>query len=148
MFPVINPAQIGASSGMKGKKDDSSIRILKPFDLKESECFLTSVNTLRQNLVKGKHSRKCVHFLRIKPELIHLLDLTEIIEKHTFVGIVDLPRSLSLIQYSTKLYLVNHGSLAYILIPSHVHTRNNARCFAAKNCSISWDYANLGTSAI
>lgn len=43
-------------------------------------------------------------------------DLTEILEKHTFVGIVDLPRSLSLIQYSTKLYLVNHGSLAYVVV--------------------------------
>jgi DNA mismatch repair protein MLH1 len=65
MFPVINPAQIGASSGTKGKKDDFSPGTLKPFDLKESECFLTSVNTLRQNLVKGKHRRKHIHSLYI-----------------------------------------------------------------------------------
>jgi len=34
------------------------------------------------------------------------------LEKHTFVGIVDLSKALSLIQHSTNLYLVNHGSLA------------------------------------
>lgn len=95
MFPVINPAQIGANSVTNGHTDNSSPGILKPLNVKESECFLTSVRTLRQNLVKGKHRQ-----------------FTEILEKHTFVGIVDLPRSLSLIQYSTKLYLVNHGSLA------------------------------------
>lgn len=38
--------------------------------------------------------------------------LTEIMEKHIFVGIVDMDRCLSLLQYSTKLYLVNHGALA------------------------------------
>jgi DNA mismatch repair protein MLH1 len=38
--------------------------------------------------------------------------LTEIIENHFFVGIVDLERGLSLAQHSTKLYLVNHGALA------------------------------------
>jgi hypothetical protein len=41
------------------------------------------------------------------------IDLTEILEKHSFVGIVDLDRCLSLLQHSTKLYLVNHGALAY-----------------------------------
>jgi DNA mismatch repair protein MLH1 len=34
--------------------------------------------------------------------------------KHAFVGIVDLSLGLSLIQYSTKLYLVNHTSLACV----------------------------------
>ena len=57
----------------------------------------------------------CLHFLTFYQRLICFSDLTEILEKHTFVGIVDLPRSLSLVQYSTKLYLVNHGSLAYVL---------------------------------
>jgi len=42
-------------------------------------------------------------------------ELTEILEKHIFVGIVDLHRCLSLVQYSTKLYLVNHDALAYVL---------------------------------
>jgi DNA mismatch repair protein MLH1 len=58
MFPVVNPAQIGGNSGINGKTDDSSPGILKPFDVRESECFLSSVRTLRQNLVKGKHRRK------------------------------------------------------------------------------------------
>ncbi|GLB39113.1 putative DNA mismatch repair protein Mlh1 C-terminus [Lyophyllum shimeji] len=94
MFPVANPAQLSKSSS-QGNKDDIPVGTLRSRDVKESECFLTSVLTLRQLLVKGKHRH-----------------LTEILEKHTFVGIVDLPRSLSLIQHSTNLYLVNHGSLA------------------------------------
>lgn len=47
--------------------------------------------------------------------LVALLELSEILEKHTFVGIVDLNKCLSLIQHSTKLYLVNHGALAYVV---------------------------------
>jgi hypothetical protein len=39
-------------------------------------------------------------------------ELTEILQKHVFVGIVDLVRELSVVQVSTKLYLVNHGALA------------------------------------
>ena len=35
--------------------------------------------------------------------------------KHAFVGIVDLSLGSSLIQYSTKLFLANHTSLAYVL---------------------------------
>ncbi|KAF8434567.1 DNA mismatch repair protein [Boletus edulis BED1] len=38
-------------------------------------------------------------------------DLTEIIKKHTFVGVVDDYRCLSLIQHATKLYLINHAAL-------------------------------------
>jgi len=38
--------------------------------------------------------------------------LTEILENHSFVGIVDLDRCLSLLQHSTQLYLVNHGALS------------------------------------
>ncbi|KAF5383218.1 hypothetical protein D9615_005029 [Tricholomella constricta] len=94
MFPVTNPAQLSKSSS-QGEKEDASLGTLKSRDVKESECYLTSVVNLRQKIARGKHRH-----------------LTEILEKHTFVGIVDLPRSLSLIQYSTNLYLVNHGSLA------------------------------------
>ena len=39
-------------------------------------------------------------------------ELTEILQKHVFVGVVDLVRELSVLQVSTKLYLVNHGALA------------------------------------
>ncbi|KAG6909915.1 hypothetical protein DXG01_014435 [Tephrocybe rancida] len=94
MFPVTNPAQV-ARSPSQGNQGESTAGTLRSRDVKESECYLTSVVNLRQKIVKGKHRH-----------------LTEILEKHTFVGIVDLQRSLSLIQHSTNLYLVNHGSLA------------------------------------
>ncbi|KAF7350452.1 DNA-mis-repair domain-containing protein [Mycena venus] len=91
MFPVANPSQIdGAAKGKSAAADTSKSR-----EIKESECILTSVKRLRQNAIKGKHKQ-----------------LSEILEKHTFVGIVDLNKCLSLIQHSTKLYLVNHGALA------------------------------------
>ncbi|KAJ7207096.1 histidine kinase-like ATPase [Mycena pura] len=90
MFPVVNPTKTEGSSD-KGK----SAEAFKTREIKESECILSSVQTLRQSVIKGQHKQ-----------------LSEIIEKHTFVGIVDLHKCLSLIQHSTKLYLVNHGALA------------------------------------
>ncbi|KAJ3852594.1 histidine kinase-like ATPase [Lentinula lateritia] len=92
MFPVANPSQIDKGPAESNPQSQSLPRSRQ---VKESECFLTSVTTLRNRIVKGKHKL-----------------LTEILEKHTFVGIVDVDRCLSLIQYSTKLYLVNHGALA------------------------------------
>ncbi len=86
MFPVANPSQMD---------DSSSQGPLKPLEIPESECYLGSVKILRERLDLGKHQ-----------------ELTEIVQKHTFVGIVDLARCLSLIQHSKKLYLVNHGALA------------------------------------
>ncbi|KAF4581677.1 DNA mismatch repair protein [Pleurotus pulmonarius] len=98
MFPVVNQAT-QPSPLLDAKVHDSpatqSPSPLKIRDIKESECYLTSVLNLRHALIKGKHKQ-----------------LTEILEKHTFVGIVDLQRSLSLIQHSTKLYLVNNGALS------------------------------------
>ncbi|KAJ3969111.1 histidine kinase-like ATPase [Lentinula raphanica] len=92
MFPVANPSQIdGETSSLKSKEKTE----VRSKDIKESECFLTSVTRLRSRIAKGKHKL-----------------LTEILEKHTFVGIADINRCLSLIQYSTKLYLVNHAALA------------------------------------
>ncbi|KAJ7234636.1 histidine kinase-like ATPase [Mycena haematopus] len=93
MFPVLNPTQIdGTAKGKSAAADTSKSR-----EIKESECNLTSVKRLRQKAIKGKHKQ-----------------LSEILEKHTFVGIVDLNQCLSLIQHSTKLYLVNHGALALV----------------------------------
>ncbi|KAE9391066.1 DNA mismatch repair protein MutL [Gymnopus androsaceus JB14] len=91
MFPVVNPSQIGDSSADPNLSQSFS----RYREVKESECFLTSVIGLRKRLEKGKHKL-----------------LTEILEKHIFVGIVDMDLCLSLVQYSTKLYLVNHGALA------------------------------------
>ncbi|KII91185.1 hypothetical protein PLICRDRAFT_37887 [Plicaturopsis crispa FD-325 SS-3] len=91
MFPVANPSHIDQPPSA----DVSPRPTPKARDIKESECYLTSVQNLRQAVAKGKHTQ-----------------LSEILEKHTFVGIADLDRCLSLIQHSTKLYLVNHGALA------------------------------------
>ncbi|KAG8918270.1 DNA mismatch repair protein [Tulasnella sp. 417] len=63
--------------------------------IQESQTTLLSIKELRGDVAKKRHG-----------------GFAEIIEKHTFVGVVDLKLSLSLIQHSTKLYLVNHGSLA------------------------------------
>ncbi|KAH8829463.1 hypothetical protein DL96DRAFT_1054744 [Flagelloscypha sp. PMI_526] len=73
----------------------SSVQESMYSDVKESECYLTSIKELRGNVKKKKHR-----------------ETTEILENHTFVGVVDLNRCLSLIQHSTKLYLVNHAVLA------------------------------------
>ncbi|KAI0284621.1 DNA binding protein [Russula aff. rugulosa BPL654] len=64
-------------------------------EISQSTCYLTSVSTLRENVKKAKHT-----------------EMTEILQKHVFVGVVDLFRELSVVQVSKKLYLVNHGALA------------------------------------
>ncbi|EIW77203.1 DNA mismatch repair protein MutL [Coniophora puteana RWD-64-598 SS2] len=87
MFPVLNPDK---ANEVVNSQDQPA-----KADIAESFCDLTSIQELRQECLKGKHHQ-----------------LTEILEKHTFVGVVDLNQSLSLIQHSTKLYLVNHGALA------------------------------------
>ncbi|THH13620.1 hypothetical protein EW146_g6622 [Bondarzewia mesenterica] len=51
--------------------------------VKESVCYLDSIKRLRKNVIDQTHER-----------------------------VVDLERELSLVQYSTKLYLVSHGALA------------------------------------
>ncbi|KAI6131443.1 histidine kinase-like ATPase [Pisolithus croceorrhizus] len=85
MLPVNDPS----------RSDDSSGRAVRLGDIKESQCSLTSIAELRQSVVKNVHH-----------------NLTEIIRNHIFVGFVDNIRCLSLIQHSTKLYLVNHATLA------------------------------------
>ncbi|KAI0938628.1 hypothetical protein AcW1_001690 [Taiwanofungus camphoratus] len=97
MFPVVNPSQQLTNNVVLGDSSaDSAAHITpKTREIKESECYLTSVCNLRQAINREKHRH-----------------LSEILEKHTFVGIVDINRCLSLIQHSTKLYLVNHGALA------------------------------------
>ncbi|KAL0571895.1 DNA mismatch repair protein Mlh1 [Marasmius crinis-equi] len=96
MFPVANPSHITGASGSKTTKSGIPATPVSRYrEVKESDCNLTSVNALRRAIIKKRHK-----------------SLTEILEKHTFVGIVDLDRCLSLVQHSTKLYLVNHGALA------------------------------------
>lgn len=60
----------------------------------ESDCTLTSIRELRQEIQKHCH-----------------VALNDILQEHTFVGVVDIARSLSLIQHGTKLYLIDHDAL-------------------------------------
>ncbi|KAF9819424.1 hypothetical protein IEO21_02167 [Rhodonia placenta] len=98
MFPVISPSQQPGSDAATGTTNRTAQEATpgtpRVREIKESECFLTSVRDLRQAVLKGRHRR-----------------LSEIVQKHTFVGIVDVNRCLSLLQHSTELYLVNHGAL-------------------------------------
>jgi DNA mismatch repair protein MLH1 len=119
MFPVANPAQIPGSNDKNISKADASPSVSKSKEIKESECFLTSVADLRKAVVKGKHTRGSPDIFLQKliskgQGWIIRIDLTEILESHIFVGIVDLDRCLSLLQHSTKLFLVNHGALAWV----------------------------------
>nr|ATV82123.2 DNA mismatch protein [Strobilurus tenacellus] len=91
MFPVMNPSQMEGSSS---SRDVEKTEAAQSRDIRESECILTSVLNLRNATIKGKHRA-----------------LTEILERHTFVGIVDVNQCLSLLQHSTHLYLVNHAAL-------------------------------------
>ncbi|KAA1476635.1 DNA mismatch repair protein MutL [Dentipellis sp. KUC8613] len=95
MFPMASGSQAVGQSGNGNGSPGVGGEREKAKAIKESECFLTSVQMLRQRVSRGRHKQ-----------------LTEILEKHTFVGVVDLERELSLVQHSTRLYLVSHGALA------------------------------------
>ncbi|KAG8981345.1 DNA mismatch repair protein, partial [Tulasnella sp. 427] len=84
-----NPVDIEPSSNKARSR--SAVGEMVP----ESQTTLVSINDLRAEIKKKRHG-----------------GFSEIVEKHTFVGVVDLKLSLALIQHSTKLYLVNYGSLA------------------------------------
>ena len=73
----------------------------------ESECDFTSIQELRREIGKANQGESVISILL-------MVDVGDIMLKHAFVGIVDLSLGLSLIQYSTKLYLANHTSLAYV----------------------------------
>ena len=62
MFPVRNPIQIqDHGTSTKGKEKVSAEGTpAKLRDVKESECMLTSVKTLRQNVAKMRHRRECL----------------------------------------------------------------------------------------
>ncbi|KAG8762754.1 DNA mismatch repair protein [Ceratobasidium sp. 423] len=64
-------------------------------NIPESECFLTSILELRQQIQDDKHSR-----------------LTDILRNSKFVGMVDFASTRSLLQHELKLYLVNHSAVA------------------------------------
>ncbi|ETS61698.1 hypothetical protein PaG_04197 [Moesziomyces aphidis] len=60
----------------------------------DSDCSLTSVRQLRAHVGKAQHR-----------------NLTEVVQNHTFVGVVDLHKGISLIQHETRLLLVNHDAM-------------------------------------
>ncbi|KAI0065271.1 DNA mismatch repair protein MutL [Artomyces pyxidatus] len=95
MFPVAIPSRHGSREGVE--EDDAEVGATpdtRVQHISESMCFLATIARLRERVRKAKH-----------------IQLAEILDKHTFVGVVDLQRELSLVQHSTKLYLVNHGAL-------------------------------------
>ncbi|WFD07959.1 DNA mismatch repair protein Mlh1 [Malassezia vespertilionis] len=60
----------------------------------ESTCNLTSVHELRANMIQDRD-----------------VGLTNVLQHHTFVGVVDLEKALTLVQHGTQLYLVNHAAV-------------------------------------
>ena len=83
-------------------------------EIKESVVELTSIKALRKKVVVKEHqgiSPTSFSVSSCGSEVV-TPGLHEVLEGHVFVGIVDLDRCLSLIQHSTQLYLLNHGSLA------------------------------------
>lgn len=56
MFPVTNPAQITRADPGGGTSPPPNVPKAK--EVKESECYLTSIRDLRATVVKNKHTRK------------------------------------------------------------------------------------------
>lgn len=106
MFPILDPTQAVSSP-------DETPKPVKVPELEPSECNLGSVMRLREEALQGEHQGKSSHSSPwSRCSRSSFTELSEIMRKHVFVGIVDLRRCLSLIQYAKKLYLVNHGALA------------------------------------
>lgn len=106
MIPVTDPLR---------NDSDEPVTAIRLRDIKESTCHLTSITELRRLAHKRiHHGRLCICF-RYENALTHkIVDLTEIIRKHTFVGVIDLYRCLTLIQHNKNLYMVNHAALACV----------------------------------
>ena len=88
----------GSSSESYGDSHGSAAKRLRQAVLSvrisDSDCTLTSIRTLRAQITKKQHR-----------------NLTDIVQNHTFVGVVDLHKGLSLVQHETRLLLVNHDAL-------------------------------------
>ena len=59
MFPIMNQAQIESQS----PKSLDATPLPRSREIKESQCLLTSVKDLRQNIIKGRHKRKLISTL-------------------------------------------------------------------------------------
>jgi DNA mismatch repair protein MLH1 len=91
---------------------------MKEVVIEESECYLTSIRKLRTAIQESKHDGQYCYMSNgyTSQRIIHT-EMSEVIQDHVFVGVVDLDRCLSLIQQAKKLYLVNHSALAYDFSP-------------------------------
>ena len=106
MFPVVNPSQ-QPNAETELQTTATQVPVIEP-----SECNLASVLQLRDQIVQGAHEGTPPNYKTLECRLSRLLALSEIIQMHVFVGIVDTGRCLSLVQHAKKLYLMNHGALA------------------------------------
>nr|CDI52991.1 related to MLH1-DNA mismatch repair protein [Melanopsichium pennsylvanicum 4] len=79
---------IGDSVPKRSRQAGLNLRI------SDSDCSLTSVRRLRSQFAKKQHR-----------------NLTHVVQNHTFVGVVDLHKGLSLIQHETRLLLIHHDAL-------------------------------------
>ncbi|CAO1630676.1 unnamed protein product [Parajaminaea phylloscopi] len=85
-FPGAESQAVAQDGGVAASRNH---RVAVP----QSQCSLTSILQLRREVTQLKHS-----------------ELSEILQEHTFVGVVDVARSLSLLQHGTKLYLIDHDA--------------------------------------
>ncbi|GAA5990002.1 hypothetical protein JCM5350_002364 [Sporobolomyces pararoseus] len=67
--------------------------------ISQSECTLTSVKNLRNQVIEGRNE-----------------ELDQLFKNHIFVGIADLQTGRSLIQHQTELYLIKHNVVAEQLL--------------------------------
>ena len=141
MFPILNPGQVSTIKRDKGKGKaiEDAVDVDDPVageedvggyapatqntgtparEVKESECNLTSVLKLRDHVKKGRHKSMLSTLLAASYLSAPKLAMTEILREHIFVGIVDMNKGLSVVQHSTKLYLVNHSSIALVILRS------------------------------
>jgi len=90
--------------------------------IKEVVCNLTSIKDLRAQVIAKKHTGELnfimpCFFSRVSEWPSLSTALTDLVQNHKFVGIVDYDLSLSAVQHSTKLYLINHAAIALVWIP-------------------------------
>ncbi|KAG9025968.1 DNA mismatch repair protein [Tulasnella sp. JGI-2019a] len=87
MFAINDPSKVLSSEDAPGAR--------KREDIPESQCILSSIKDMRNDVLKKKHG-----------------GLADILTNHIFVGIVDMGLEISLVQHLTKLYMLNHGVLS------------------------------------
>lgn len=108
MFTVKDPSQIPSVDDTLGSSRSRE-------DIPESQCALSSIQDLREDVTKRKHGGAFAVIPTLRSTLgpmLCALGLANILENHIFVSIVDMSSGVSLVQHSTKLYMLNHGVLA------------------------------------